>query len=175
MLVGLKTNPSDTVKWGIKAGDGEVDPIWFGKEGDIEIKCGVTEIRFWTVTEGHWENITYNYTHNITKEPLSKISPEFIQEAIEYNESLCFDKYAVIGSKRLDFKEEGIDCVIENDYLICATSDGTHQGHFTDCNFGKSCMRYSVLGGKPVVEYKNSEFNWQSDSKSFVLNKPTLK
>lgn len=31
-LVGYKVNPSDTVKWGVRSGDVEIDPYWLGTE-----------------------------------------------------------------------------------------------------------------------------------------------
>jgi len=31
-IVGYKFNPSDTIKWGVKSGDAEIDPYWLGEK-----------------------------------------------------------------------------------------------------------------------------------------------
>lgn len=127
MLVGLKKNPSDTVKWGIKVSDREVDPIWLPTETKLETikECHIEshyeyEAEYggdWTWDEKNktWYNKTYFKSNN----------------PIQVNETVCkvvYYKYNDEIFNASDWCCYGNVCGLKRDY---------------DCNHINNEKRYS--------------------------------
>jgi len=157
-LIGHK-EAGETVKWSIDKFD--VDPLWIGEVKDIEIKCDY-EIRYWNDTVYQLKDITLDIIDNNTGKIAQKIQQISVPVIVLKNESICIKEYAVIKEKTFEFKKEGYDCVMEGKELWCVKSnDGAHLGEYTDCNYGKSCIKFSIVDNKVDIKYKNSDVNWK--------------
>ncbi len=140
------------------------DPIL--EQEAMEIKCDYG-IEYWDETIDSFDDVEFNTIDNKTLQLVKRIRKVYNPIILRRNKSVCIKKYAEIYGKVLDFNKEKVDCVIDNEELLCVKlNDGAHLGKFTDCNYGKSCIKSSIVDNKTVIRYKNSDVEWQDSVKS---------
>lgn len=141
LLVGIKKNPMDTIKWSFASNNFTLDPVWIGQgRASLELKClksVTTRTKVSTpidVDSGFYLNGSTRYSHL-----------GYDEHWIDVDTCVNSNQYLTIGTGRIDLDAEGLACSNSSSLIVCdSTKDGNGD---TTCTVGESCL---IINGTTI-------------------------